>query len=478
MTDTLHIQRYLGTASLGEASRVGPDGFAPLFCGLGFLLTVATFYPGLATPDALDQFRQGLTGHFSDWHPPIMALWWSVLDRVWPGPQPMLLLQASGFWLGAYLLLDALPPTSRTVRWAAALALLSPAILCCLGVIQKDTQLTAAWALAAAWCFRRRAAGNEPGWMEKTALLVLLGYGALLRQNSALVTGPLALYILSGRPVLARIWSTLACYTAFAVVSVGLGTALNLLLDTDHTHVLRGLLNFDLAGISLRSGSNVFPFGVSREEMQSIAGCYEGGLWHNNFVWGDCSFVWQRGLATPLSDGSYLHAWLAAIAQHPLAYAVHRLAYFLKFSGLVTLQPTRGFWTDGEPDIGLGFAVHHHALFYALKYYVYAGLATPFLRVAFWLGASGALAIWVLRGGILQSARGSFAGAAAILSFLYILSYLPFGLAPDFRYIHVAIVLTTFGAVATAEPLFEAAQRVWTGWRRPGGLPFRGEVQR
>ena len=144
----------------------------------------------------------------------------------------------------------------------------------------------------------------------------------------------------------------------------------------------------------------------------------------------------------------------------------------------MTLQPTRGFWTDGEPEVALGFAVHHHALFYALKYYVYAGLATPFLRVGFWLVASGALAYWALRGSMGQSVRGNFAGAAAILSFLYILSYLPFGLAPDFRYVHLAIVLTTFGVMATAEPLVQATERIWTGLRRQGRLPFGGRVER
>ena len=434
------------------------DRFAFGFCSVGFLLTMAAFYPGFAPPDALDQYQQGLSGHYSDWHPPIMALLWSNLDRVWSGPQPMLLIQAGLYWCATALLLDSVPGSSpRLVRWAIAAACISPAILCSLGVIEKDTQLTVSWVLAAVICYRQRTAGFEPSWAAKLGLLVMVTYGALLRQNSGLVAGPLVLYILIARPVLGRLWTTLVLYGCVAAVFVVMAASLNIALDADRTHVLRGLLNFDLAGISLRSGENLFPFAVDPAEMKRLDTCYDGGTWHNNLVWGDCAFIWQRGLATPLSDGSYIHAWLSAIARHPLAYALHRLTYFARFSGLVTLQPTHGFWTDGTPTNDLGFATYRHPLFYALKYYVYAGLATPFLRVGFWLAASGTLALWCMRRPVSDVVCRRFAMLAGLLSFAYILTYLPFGLAPDFRYVHIAVVLTTFGYAAVAATVFGGA---------------------
>ena len=264
MTDILHAQLRSGPAP-SRADTAASYRFAPVFCVLGFLATIAIFYPGLATPDSLDQFQQGLTGHYTDWHPPVMALLWSLLDKVWIGPQPMLLLQAGGYWLAVYLLLATLPPLTPKARWVAAFAVL----------------------------------------------------------------------------------------------------------------------------------------------------------------------------------------------------------FFLKFSGLATLQPSRGFWTTEIPTAGFGFVVHQHALFYALKAYVYAGLVTPFLRVVFWLAASGALAVWALRR-TSHTPAIDFAAMAGLLSCLYVLSYVPFGLAPDFRYIHLAIVLTTFGAVAVAAPLLEAVQANWlsASWTR------------
>jgi hypothetical protein len=422
---------------------------------VGFVATLATFYPGFMSSDALDQFAQGMAGRYSDWHPPIMAALWSLYDRVWIGPQPMLLFQLVFYWLAAGFMVASLPAaTTRLMRWCVVALLVSPVMLNFVGVIAKDAQLMAAWAFVAATCYFIRTRGDEPNVATKTALVVLLLYGALLRQNATLVAGPLALYVLIGRPFMGSIVKTLATYLAIALLCLGLSTLFNRLVHAEHTTVLRSLFMFDMAGVTVRTGENAFPFPVSESEMQRLDACYLGGRTHDKFVWGDCSFIHERSEAPGFDDGVIIRDWLGMIARHPAAYLAHRFAHFSIFSGLRTLQPAWAFWVDGSAPNELGFDTHRHPLFYAMKFYVYAAVATPLLRVGFWFMAAGFLLWLSCRRDVSPGAR-DFATMAAITSLLYLLTYLPFGVAPDFRYAYPAIMLTSFGFCALIEPLAE-----------------------
>src|SRR5438270_9612044 len=58
---------------------------------LGITFTVYCYYPGNMSSDSLDQYTQGRTGMFNDWHPPVMSYLWSLMDKVIPGPAGMLI---------------------------------------------------------------------------------------------------------------------------------------------------------------------------------------------------------------------------------------------------------------------------------------------------------------------------------------------------------------------------------------------------
>ena len=61
-------------------------------CVAGFALAVAAFYPGYMSPDSTSQLMQARAWDFTDWHPPLMAALWGLVDRVFPGPAGMLVL--------------------------------------------------------------------------------------------------------------------------------------------------------------------------------------------------------------------------------------------------------------------------------------------------------------------------------------------------------------------------------------------------
>ena len=121
----------------------------------GFLLCVLVFYPGIFTPDSMNQFDQARSGEFEDWHPPIMAALWFVFERVHDGPEPLFFTHLLLFWIGIWAVSDALARVGA--RWSALLPLigLAPFVFNYLGLLWKDVALAAAWLFAAGMAFTR-----------------------------------------------------------------------------------------------------------------------------------------------------------------------------------------------------------------------------------------------------------------------------------------------------------------------------------
>ena len=75
---------------------------------------------------------------------------------------------------------------------------------------------------------------------------------------------------------------------------------------------------------------------------------------------------------------------------------------------------------------------------------------TPLFRMATWLAA--AIALFAFGWRRRPSAAGAFVLAASGSALLYVLSYLPLGVASEFRYIYWAVVATAAGAVILLVP--------------------------
>src|SRR5690606_21130949 len=68
---------------------------------VGLALTIALFYPGFLSVDSAVQWSQARSGAYQNNHPVLMALMWSMIDRVWPGPGGMFVLHAALFWVAS-----------------------------------------------------------------------------------------------------------------------------------------------------------------------------------------------------------------------------------------------------------------------------------------------------------------------------------------------------------------------------------------
>ncbi|WP_404711228.1 hypothetical protein [Sphingomonas sp. MMS24-J13] len=294
-----------------------------------FAATVAARWPGIVMHDSVEQYGQALAGRYDDWHPPIMARTWALLNHIQPGTGPFFLIQILLWWGGLGLLAAAFGRQAR--HKAAGLVLLvgvAPLFLGWATVVLKDAQmaccLVAATGVAAHWRLVDRV---PPAWAKATILL-LIAYATLVRANAVFATVPfaLALFVWGGvRRTPLRI-SLLLLATGIVVALSG---PVNYrLLGAERSKVERTLFFYDLAGIAhfapLATLPGLAPGQWAEAERRE---CYTPSLWD---PYGDralCGFIGDALEAHDNEHDDVMRIWAGAILHHPIAYAQHRIAH-------------------------------------------------------------------------------------------------------------------------------------------------------
>jgi hypothetical protein len=159
---------------------------------VGWLVLVVYAYPGQLTQDSYDHLREVRDSVWTDAHPPVMNLLWSVADYIVAGPFGMLVLQSTLVVAGLYAVLRrALEP--RRAAWAATGVLLYPPVFVVLPVIWKDSPMTGFLLIGAVLLFDRRRRVRLAG-------LAALGVATALRYNAFAATFPLIALVFEWEP--------------------------------------------------------------------------------------------------------------------------------------------------------------------------------------------------------------------------------------------------------------------------------------
>lgn len=417
-----------------------------LLATCGFGLTLYVFYPGIMNYDARYVYLDSLKGFYGDWQSPVMTWLWRMIDPAAPGSASMFLLIAALYWLGIGILSFALARQSRALAAALPLIALTPPLFAFVGVIWRDVLMAACWLLAAAAIFA--AAGRAQRIVQAVALALVV-LGVLIRPN-ALAAAPLLItYIL---------WSRQFSFKRTLLLFVPLMLALYIIvqlvyysaLGATRQNPLHSIAVFDLGGITHFSGENRFPVTWSTPEMEALRDrCYDPSYW--NVYWnGNCKFVMakleheQHIFGTPALS----RAWLAAVTEHPVDYIRHRLVFFRTF----LFDSHLGMWTmdiDNPPNT----VFQDRAAFMTLKAMHDALQATAVFRMGTWLFAS--ILFCALTWRRRTTAEGAFVLGVCGSATLYVLSYLPLGVAAEFRYVYWAVLASTAGAVVSLIPLLQ-----------------------
>jgi hypothetical protein len=341
--DTSHLKGAVNglTNEVKERERgAWPSGY--LVCIAGFVLCVVAFYPGYLSPDSIRQLSEGRAWSFTDWHPPLMAAAWGIVDRAVPGPFGMLVLQNSVFWGALALFWRA---TYRRSVWPGLCLVASgflPSVLALLSTIWKDVGLGASLLLASALLYTARREGSRRALLLSIPFL-FYGYG--VRQNAAPAILPLALW--TGF-VACRVWPLLQRKAArrFRIGPLALGLAYFLLLTVAvlattrlltggrSSYILQVVLLHDLAAVSTERGEALLPDYVQQGEgftLARVAACYRPE---------DATAIYKCGApglsltGNPEEIAALRAKWFEVVTANMAVYLRHRWEVFKWATGL------------------------------------------------------------------------------------------------------------------------------------------------
>jgi hypothetical protein len=412
----------------------------------GYALTLDVFYPGIMNYDARYVYQDSLKGEYGDWQSPVMTWLWALIDPLAPGSASMFLLIVSVFWLAVLVLALAIKRQSIVACVTLCILALSPPLFALLGVIWRDILLAGVWLLAAALVYASQS--STAGWriVCQSSAIALIAFGVLLRPN-AIAAAPL-LITLAAWPSRFQLKRTILTFIPvmlglFALVQLTYYSALN----AKRQNPLHSIMMFDLGGISHFSKQNRFPVEWSPTEQDALLNrCYDALMW--NVYWnGDCKFVMAKieGERAIFGTSVLTRAWAEAVIQHPLAYIRHRLSFFWTFLAGQNL----GMWTqdierpshtifDDRPAFKILRRIHD-----ALQ-------PTLLFRIGTWLllNLAVCLLVWRRR----HTPEGAFAIGVCGSAALYILSFLPLGVAAEFRYGYWAVLAGIAGTIVAILP--------------------------
>jgi hypothetical protein len=197
------------------------------------------FYPALLSPDSLSSWEQALTGRYTDWQPPIMALLMRlVIALVGPDVAVYTFLQAWGFYLGAFALVAALtrpqpsPRRARVRLLSALLFLLWPVGWVFAATVWKDVLFALAASLLVASLLRFLGGGARA---DALAALASLAFALATRHNAIVLVPPaaVALHVGLARAKASRLgrWGAVA----LLAMALALPAALDAAVDAGQT---------------------------------------------------------------------------------------------------------------------------------------------------------------------------------------------------------------------------------------------------
>lgn len=413
-----------------------------------WLVVIAYAYPGYLNWDSGDQLYQLRHHRVTDWHPPMMAGYWWLIEHLFHGPFGMLVLQTSLFQWGLY---EAFSKrfTPRMSAVLASLLVLFPPILTPMAVVWKDAQMAGFLLAGAMLCLR-------PSWWARGIGLVLLVLATGVRDNAAAALPPLCLLFVASWHVVQR--RIAICVVAFGVFVAVCGTAAvsnSLLTDKRAFAWYKTVAIHDLAGTICHEDP------MSDEEIRDLLDgvhilqpnalqarfcyAYDVRVWFGLTFFGEYRNMFEQN-PDKADRLARKKAWGRAVREHPHAWLSHRFGVMKEVLGWGQSwiwEPVCQTFAANDDHLR---RLHHDAslswfqkrlgsffrdklgqtIFYRPWAYLFVGL----LLFAYAVRRRDTYLCTILGSG-----------------FLYESGYFMFAAAPDFRYSHFMIVCVCFAAL-------------------------------
>lgn len=454
-------KRPVGVATAAGGARRGRWLPYALAAAAAFLIQAIVAFPGIMSWDSKDQYRQAVTGVYSDWFPPIMAQLWRLLLPVAPAGGGLLVLHLALYWGSFALIAIAMALRGRTGSgWVALAVGLAPPLVLLSIFIHKDVGHAVAIMAAFSLVLLARARGHRIGVVDGGAVVLLLAYAVLVRSNGVLAVGPVLLYAFwpTRRPIVARTLFVVAATGVMTLLSLPLASLVNnTLLGAKKDGAILSLVHYDLAGVA-HYARDVSVYPQRQPTLATVDRCYQARMWDKLHTVG-CRE--QVGFENGVKNKAKAIAWPLAMVHHPIAYAQHRLGHFNE--ELFAFVPARAWNWERYSDPRFD-AVREPAITGAaersLDSLADSPLFSPFVAFVLGLAVLGVLAIRA----DLDNVWREGAYVLTMAGTLYTLGYLIVGVAAMYRYMQFGLTAAYLGAVL----LFVGTDRAaWRGvaWR-------------
>ncbi|KQA14267.1 hypothetical protein CGT86_03655 [Vibrio cholerae] len=314
-------------------------------------IVLYTFYPGTYTNDSADQLHQAITSNYSDWHPPLMSFFWSILLSYTPSYPILFSIIVVLFVLGmlgvsVFLIIEH--------RYIAALftplLTFTPYIVNFIGVVWKDVFLAASLLVSVSILLFANYSKNRYLLLfiyTSSILFSIIAVG--IRTNAVFIPIFMISYasynMFKGKLKLLKTLMT----TSFIMLLVFLANSeFKKNINSVESYPIQYLQLYDLAGISTRIGTSLFPEYITKSEaynFETVKSYYIESLQTTGNA-NKLVFLRDKEPAIlPLTINkenlSELKiAWLKSIFEEPVAYIKHRLSLmkFFLFSGFYSTQ--------------------------------------------------------------------------------------------------------------------------------------------
>lgn len=410
---------------------------------LGGVIGLVAYYPGFMSSDTLDQYEQSLTKNYGDWHPPVMAAWWSVLNIFYRGPQTMLIFQLILYWGGFYILCRTITMQVQKQLLLFIIFLLAPFLQNFLGYIVKDVQMALSWFFAFALIMRAEWQKREMTRIESALSFLLILYGTLVRINALPGALPLVFLWYGNKSGWTRrgpvIMVTILSVFVFILAQA---TLMGLLRPRKQFAEYKFFMQ-DISGIYVKNGGDYFPSFIKKHpgfDTAFLKANYTSATM-DNLWWSD------KIKFAPVDEHNRYevqNAWANSIMDHPLAYLKNRAEGFMYFLYVNERTPIVYLIDRIDPN-NHGLVFKHNAVSNIMLGNVRLQSDMPYMRPWFWLLLNSFLFICCFFVSDRVMRRSLF--VLTISSLFYLLpQFFIYQIDTDFRYLYWNCLSMTLAA--------------------------------
>lgn len=430
--------------------------FGYVLCFLFFGLVIASFYPGMMSPDSITNLTDGRRNIYFDLNSPMMSFVWGKLDKIVEGPALMFIFQNLLFWSGCAIFWQTAKERSFKLGLFLILFALMPQVLSQLTTVWKDVAMGASLFLAVALMYHAKVF-NAKWSLLLSPIFLFYGYAARLNALPAIL--PLAIW--SGF-IFCRIFeigkskltSAFIGIGYFVVLSATVYLAIYSLTDWKTIYPFQQNYLYDLAAISKEKNENLFPEYIRKQEnfsFELVKSRYnERSV--NDLIFDDVPNNGDKAVlkftTEPEQIAELKQKWRTSVFENPASYLKHRTIVFMQFVGLQRAI-TRPFWDIGFVSSPPEFRGNENSGYQILMKY-FGAFRRPFSQTFFfrsfiWLILCSYFSYQAVRRKLRDDWDLVFVLSTSCLLFTFL--YFPTTPSTEFRYLFWSAISTSVAVI-------------------------------